>query len=96
MRQFIYTYHRLGFDRFSENILESRAAIVEGMKALKAVYQDKPNSYIMQIFSTTKSDEIVNLFSQALPDEKARVVEIMSMVDPANIAKYQQITAGSK
>ncbi len=96
LRQFFYTYHRLGFDRFSENIIESRAAIVEGMKAMKTVYQDKPNSYIMQIFCTTKSDEIVNLFSQALPDEKARVVEIMSMVDPANIAKYQQITAGSK
>ena len=94
LRTFIYTYHRQGFDKFADNIVEARGAITENMNELKIVYQDKPNSFLMQIFFTSKADELVNLFSQATNDEKNRALQVLTMVDPANTLKYQTITTG--
>ena len=94
LRTFIYTYHRQGFDKFADNIVEARGAITENMNELKRVYQDKPNSFLMQIFFTSKADELVNLFSQATNDEKNRALQVLTMVDPANTLKYQTITTG--
>jgi len=41
-----------------------------------------------------KSDEIINIFSQANPDEKNQVVTLLSEIDPANYNKYEMIMAG--
>ncbi len=94
LREFIYTYHRLGFDIFSENIPDARASITENLPKLKKVFQEKPNSFLMQTFFTAKADEIISLFSQATNDEKSRVLQVLTLVDPANTLKYQTITTG--
>lgn len=93
LRRLQYTYHRMGFDKFTDNIIDGRAAIAEGIRSLQRVYQDKPNSFLMQVFCVTKGDEIINLFSQGLPEEKTQVVQTMSMVDPANASKYNAINS---
>ncbi len=93
-RNFIYTYHRLGFDKFNDNINDARSVVTEKLTDLRQVYQDKPNSFLMQIFFTTKVDELVNLFSQATNDEKNRALQVLTLVDPANTLKYQTITTG--
>jgi hypothetical protein len=89
LRNFLYTYHRQGFDKFSDNINDARADITNNMQELRKVYQDKPNSFLMQVFFNAKSDEIVNLFSQATNDEKNRAIQVLTLVDPANTLKYQ-------
>ena len=94
LREFIYSYHREGFDKFSDNISDARAAITDKLSDFKKVYQDKPNSFLMQIFFTAKADEIINLYTQATNDEKNRALQILSLVDPANTLKYQTITTG--
>ncbi len=94
LREFIYSYHREGFDKFSDNISDARAAITDKLSDFKKVYQDKPNSFLMQIFFTAKADEIINLYTQATNDEKNRGLQILSLVDPANTLKYQTITTG--
>jgi hypothetical protein len=45
----------------------------------------------MATLFTAKADEIVNIFSQAFPDVKTRVVNTLNEIDPANGSKYQQI-----
>ena len=94
MRAFIYSYHRQGFDKFTENIADARSSITDNLSELKKVYQDKPNSFLMQIFFTAKADELINLFSQATNDEKNRALQVLTLVDPANTLKYQSITTG--
>lgn len=91
-RNFLYTYHRLGFDKFSDNIVDARGAITDNLPDLKKVYQDKPNSFLFQVFFTTKVDEIVNLYSQATNDEKNRALAVLPIIDPANTLKYQTIS----
>ena len=94
MRAFIYSYHRQGFDKFTDNIADARSSITDNLSDLKKVYQDKPNSFLMQIFFTAKADELINLFSQATNDEKNRALQVLTLVDPANTLKYQSITTG--
>jgi hypothetical protein len=95
MRDAIYSYHRLGMDKFEENFPDGRAVVTESLKSLRKVYQDKPNSFLMQSFFTAKADEIVNIYTAALPAEKSELVPILSQIDPANTLKYQNILTAS-
>lgn len=95
LRDAIYTYHRLGLDKFESNFTDARAVVTEALKSLRKVYQDKPNSFLMQLFFTAKADEIVNIYSAATPAEKSELVPILSQIDPANALKYQGILSAS-
>ncbi len=98
LRNTMYAYHRLGFDKLSEDQVNARAAVTDAIKELRRVYNDKPNSFLMQVFFNAKCDEIINLYSQAPQDEKSQVVQVLSLIDPANTLKYQGIlsTSGGK
>ncbi len=96
-RRFIYEYDRNGLDRMESSSSEARTNIVESLKLLQEVYRNKPDPYmyLIQIIMESKSDELVNIFSGAFAEEKGRVVEILSEIDPGNKAKYQKITSSS-
>jgi hypothetical protein len=47
--------------------------------------------YYLQIVLDSKSDEIVNIFAEAFPEEKSRVLQIMNEIDPGNKSKYEKI-----
>ncbi|MEO0312447.1 MAG: hypothetical protein RIQ89_2104 [Bacteroidota bacterium] len=94
LRECLYKYHRLGIDLMSDKLVDGRRNISECFMPLKRTYQDRPNSYLMQIFFIAKSDEIVSIFSQGMPDEKNTVVPILSQIDPGNINKYNTIVNG--
>ncbi|MDD4148590.1 MAG: DUF4835 family protein [Bacteroidales bacterium] len=91
MRDFMYTYHRLGMDKMADKPNEGRASIEQALDDLKNVHRRKPGSFLMTLYTTAKGDEIINVFSEGFPDEKARVYNIMKEVDPANSSKYEKI-----
>ena len=45
-------------------------------------------------FENIKSEEIKNVFSEGFPDEKARIVQVLKEIDPANSTKWDNITKG--
>lgn len=94
MRNCIYKYHRLGFDKMHDNVNEARIVILDALRPLKNVYNDRPNSFLMQFFFNAKSDEIVSLYQQGTTDEKAQVTQLLTQIDPGNISKYNTIAAG--
>jgi hypothetical protein len=94
MRSCIYKYHRLGFDRMNENVNDARITILDALRALRNVYNDRPNSFLMQFFFNAKADELVNLYQQGTPDEKTQVTQLLSQIDPGNISKYNTIITG--
>jgi hypothetical protein len=49
--------------------------------------------YLLQIVLEARSDEFVNIFSESFPEERGRVVEILSEIDPANKSKYERIAS---
>jgi hypothetical protein len=91
MRECVYKYHRLGFDAMSEDVNGGRSVVLQSLELLRKVHEYKPSSYNMQLFFLAKADEIINLFSQADPAEKSKVVELLNEIDPANTIKYNKI-----
>ncbi len=91
IRQALYTYHRLGFDRMTENMDMARAEVVNAIEMFQRVHRQRPGSYLMSIIMTTKGDELVNLFTEAPAMEKNEVVQILTEIDPANSARYRRI-----
>ena len=91
VRECLYRYHRLGLDKMSDKLTESRTEIAESLRLLQQAYRAKPGAFILKIFFDAKSDELVNIFTESFTDEKKRVYNILSEVDPANIKKYNKI-----
>jgi len=98
VREVQYRYHRLGLDIMSDKVVEGRAEAVECMALLQKVYREKPDPYLvfMQLFFDAKNDELVSLFSESYPAEKARVVNILTEIDNANASKYKAILEQKK
>ncbi len=98
VREVLYRYHRLGLDIMSEKVVEGRAETVECMATLQKVFREKPDPYLvfMQLFFDAKNDELVNLFTESFPSEKARVVNILTEIDNANASKYKAILEQKK
>lgn len=88
----IYRYHRLGLDLLAEEPDDARFEITESIEDLKSIYRNNSSAFILKIFFDAKADEIVNIYSEAFPNEKARIVKTLLEIDPSNSAKYQLIT----
>ena len=92
IRQCIYDYHRKGLDMMIDNAATAKTPITAGLTMLKKVHEEKPNSYLMQLFFNAKDDEIVNIYSNASEIDKKKVADICKEIDPTNSNKYNQIT----
>jgi hypothetical protein len=95
MRDCYYKYHRLGMDVMTADMESGRRAITECLENIRKVRQDQQNAYLLRLWFNSKSDELVNVYSSAFPDVKAKVVAILSETDPGNIAKYKKILTAS-
>ncbi|MFM9053121.1 MAG: DUF4835 family protein, partial [Bacteroidota bacterium] len=94
LRSCMYKYHRLGFDILADNLNDGRAAVLNALKELRTAYNNRPTSFALQVFFNAKADEIVSLFSQAPGDEKSQLVQLLSLIDPANSLKYNALSSG--
>ena len=97
VRQFIYDYHRNGLDRLESRIAEARTSMAESLKLIQDVYRRKPDPYMyyIQIVMEAKTDELIQIFTDSFPEEKSRVIQILTEIDPANKAKYEKISASN-
>ena len=89
----MYTFHRMGLDVMFDKSDDGRAEILKSLESLLEVYKNRPASFIMELFFNAKADEIVNIFSKGLPDQKSKVVQILTTVSPANTTKWYKIQA---
>jgi hypothetical protein len=94
MRESLYVYHREGLDIMSEKMREGRQKIMMSIQNFEDIHRVKPLAYNTQQFFLAKSDEIVNIFSEAEPPERNSVYEVVAKVDPGNLAKYDRMQKG--
>ena len=90
-----YYYHRQGLDVMPSDPNAARRKMLEALKSIQRSERAKPNSLIVSLFFTAKSDEIVNVFSESPQTEKNEVMQILKELDVTNMAKYQKISAGN-
>ncbi|MBA3901255.1 MAG: DUF4835 family protein [Bacteroidetes bacterium] len=91
LRDANYIMHRKGMDIMTEDIENGQGEVFKAMEGLKTIHKIKPGSYNMQVFFNAKADEVVNIFTMAAPATKQKSVQLLSEIDPGNIAKYQKI-----
>jgi len=92
LRECMYNYHRLGLDIMYEKKDEGLKVITNSIENLQKIHAIKPTSFSMQVFFNAKSEEVINIFSGAPPDIKARIVPILNRIDPTNSNKYMKIS----
>ena len=86
-----YYYHRQGLDVMPSDPNAARRKMLEALKSIQRSERAKPNSLVVSLFFTAKSDEIVNVFSESPVTEKNEVLQILKELDVTNLAKYQNI-----
>jgi hypothetical protein len=97
VRKFVYEYDMNGLDLMESRIGEARINIAESLKLFQDLFRRKPDPflYLMQVVIDSKADELVNIFSEAFPEEKSRVIQILTEIDPANKTKYEKINTSN-
>tara|TARA_B100000579_G_scaffold436588_1_gene463016 strand:+ start:17988 stop:18881 length:894 start_codon:yes stop_codon:yes gene_type:complete len=91
MRDFYYQYHREGLDNFTEKPDFVRESIAESILALRTGWNQRQRGYLFQIFFDTKTDEIVNIFSQGNIMQGDELVNLLSEMSPNDIEKWKKI-----
>ena len=92
VRKLMYRYHRLGLDTMYKNADNGRKEITGCLDLLKKAYEDRPMAYFTKLFTEYKIDEIVNVYSKCTTEEKKKVVDILSDINPSLSTELDKIT----
>jgi len=94
MRQFrsaFYEYHKLCLDKMYDDADRSRAILLSQLTAIGQANIEYNNTMLIQVFSDTKSEEIVEIFQVADKGQKDKVSAIMVGMDPIKKSKYDAL-----
>lgn len=86
-----YKYHRLGMDKMSENPKAAKEVIADAIMGLRAVFDSRPNAYLVRVFMDSKSDEIVQIFSEGPNYNTSKLKEDLLRISPVNSEKWNNI-----
>lgn len=87
-RESMYIYHRKGLDIMYDDPGKGKAVVLSSLKAIQKANNSYPNSMIIQMFSDSKHDEVLEIFLAGDRAEKAIVYDIMVEVDPYRTATF--------
>ncbi len=92
-RAMLYQYHRLGLDLMYEPARQKAAKeiIKSALLGLELVNKQRRNSYLMQVFFDTKSQEIQNIFNGGEPIDLVKLKELLIELDATNASKYEKM-----
>ena len=93
LRECLYYYHLKGLDTFHKDIDGGRKIVVSSLQGLQKIHNARPSSFALQFFFNAKADEVVNIFSEALPGEQQQMRVLLTKIDPGNSSKYDNIGA---
>ncbi|MDB5116867.1 MAG: hypothetical protein JWQ79_2359 [Mucilaginibacter sp.] len=91
LRSFMYDYHRNGLDLMADNTTKGRKAIDDVLPQLQQIDRQRVGSMFPLIFYTTKSDELVSIYTKADNQERLQAMNLLIQLDPANGNKYQTL-----
>ena len=90
-RKTMFEYHLLGLDRMVDNTREAKEVMGKAIADLQDLYNDRPNTFLIRVFMDTKSDEIVDVFSDGPRTDTSRLKEVLSNIYPSFDEKWKEI-----
>lgn len=93
MRRAMYQYYMLGLDRISQKnkLTKGLSSILTVLETIQTVNQNYVGSMLVQIFTDSKRDEVINLFKVADMNTKRKVYQIMVKIDGAHASFYREL-----
>jgi hypothetical protein len=85
----IYQYYRNSLDYFYEDEQRAREEMMNVLNLLNSFNTSNQNTAILQFFMQSKSNEIIEIFKRATPDQKQRAVAILEKIDVTNAKRYR-------
>ncbi len=89
VRKSLYLYYRKGLDLMEDNPEEARKSILKALENIQKAYQLNPNSPFITLLVQTKSDEIVQIFTEGDLALRRKAYEIMREIAPSNSERYE-------
>jgi hypothetical protein len=89
LRRAYYRYHRKGLDRFVKNPQQARQAVLGVVETLQNVSQNVSASYPLDIFFSTKYQELTAIFSDG--DLGNRAYNLLTQIDPSHSSEYNAL-----
>lgn len=90
-RTAMYTFHRDGLDMFHDNKDDAKENIAESIALLKTIHSRRPNAILIRTFMDSKSDEIVEIFSDGPRYETSSLIDDLNRMSPVNSTKWNKI-----
>ncbi|NLP58199.1 DUF4835 family protein [Lutibacter sp. B1] len=90
-RNTIYSYHIKGLDAMSNDKKVAKQNIAKSIETLKAIYNTRPNAFLLRVFMDSKADEIVDIFSDGPRYETFTLKEDLLKISPINASKWNEI-----
>ena len=88
LRQAYYQYHRMGLDLMHKDPDEGKKTMLKSIEQFSQVNKNYPNNTIIPALLGTKSSEIIEVFKQAEKNQKTKMFQVLSTMDPSNVQKY--------
>ena len=86
-----YTYHRKGLDEMAANPDRGRTNVISSLPALTELKTARPNSVLLQIFSESKLDEVVSIYSKATTQQKQEGHKLFSSLFPTASSRLEPL-----
>ena len=90
-RDVLYSYHLKGLDIMSDDAKEAKKNMAEALMKLQNVYNRRANAFLLRVFMDTKSDEIVDVFSDGPRTGAANLKELLLKIYPTFNTKWEKI-----
>ena len=89
LRRVYYQYHLNGLDRFVEAPDKARAAVLDVVETLQTLNQNLSNSYPLDLFFSTKYQELAAIFADG--ELQSRAYNLLTQVDPSHSSEYNRL-----
>lgn len=89
LRRAYYRYHLKGLDRFVKAPEQARAVVMDVVESLRDLNQNLSNSYPLDLFFSTKYQELTAVFSDG--DLQNRAYNLLTQVDPSHSTEYNKL-----
>ena len=96
MRDLTYSYHLQGLDQMSVAPDKGRSNITKALETLTDISKVAPMSVALSLFKDSKLDELVNIYSKGLPEERDHAFEILSPLYPTEQQRLEKIKKGDE
>ena len=92
-RQLQYDYYRKGLDEMANNAERGRTEISEALvNDLQSAHENKPMSYLPQIWTDYKRDELVNIYQgKGTQKEKERIYDLLMSLSASQSNAWENI-----